>query len=273
MNRRDFACSLSAVLASSALAERIAAQSHADAPMDNLHSSVPSGPPQQIGMVIYPKMTALDLIGPHTFLAGLMNVQVHLLWKAKELILSDSGVPIQATTAFAECPKDLDILFVPGGTKGTVAIMNDPEVISFLADRGSRARYVTSVCTGSLVLGAAGLLKGYKATSHWYVRDLLPLLGAEPVAERVVIDRNRVTGAGVTSGIDFGLVLSSKMRDERFAQMQQLAYEYNPEPPFHAGTPQQAGPEIANHLRTMLAANHELTKEAAQQAQKRLSQA
>lgn len=167
--------------------------------------SVSAGPPQQIGMLVYPNMSALDLIGPHTFLAGLMNVQVHLLWKAKELIVSDTGVPIQATTSFRECPENLDILFVPGGSKGTIPLMNDPEVIAFLRDHGTRARHVTSVCTGALLLGAAGLLKGYDATTHWAYRDLLPLFGAEPMAERVVIDRNRITSEGVTSGIDFGL--------------------------------------------------------------------
>src|SRR5205085_3492663 len=98
----------------------------------------------------------------------------------------------------------------------------DDEVLSFLADRGSRARYVTSVCTGSLILGSAGLLKGYRATSHWAFRDLLPLLGAIPVAERVVEDRNRITGGGVTSGIDFGLVVSARMRDAHYAEMLQL---------------------------------------------------
>ena len=241
--------------------------------MAAMHGAVPSGPTQQIGMLIYPNMTALDLIGPHTFLAGLMNVAVHLLWKTRTVVMSDRGVPIGATTTLAECPRDLDVLFVPGGTKGTIALMNDDELIPFLADRGSRARYVTSVCTGSLILGAAGLLNGYKATSHWYVRDLLPLLGAEPVAERVVIDRNRITGAGVTSGIDFGLVLSSKMRDEHFAKTQQLAYEYDPQPPFHAGSPQTAGPEITEPLRKMLTKNHELSKQAALQAQKRLKEA
>lgn len=272
MNRRTFTNSMGAAMASlmahPAFAE--GAEDQKTDAMASVHNAGPSGPPQQIGMLIYPNMTALDLIGPHTFLAGLMNVDVHLLWKTKTVIMSDRGVPISATTTFAECPRDLDVLFVPGGTKGTIAVMNDDEVIPFLVDRGSRARYVTSVCTGSLVLGAAGLLNGYKATSHWYVRDLLPLLGAEPVAERVVIDRNRITGAGVTSGIDFGLVLSSKMRGENFAKTQQLVYEYDPQPPFHAGSPQAAGLEITAPLRKMLTKNHELSKQAALQARKRM---
>jgi cyclohexyl-isocyanide hydratase len=271
MKPREFACSLSAALAGSARAGRLTAQSHRMQSGANLHSSVPSGPPQPIGMVIYPNMTALDFIGPHTFLAGLLNVQVHLLWKPKELIVSARGVPIQATTSFRECPENLDILFVPGGSKGTISLMNDPEVVAFLGERRAGAKYVTSVCTGALLLGAAGLLKGYRSTSHWAYRDLLPLFGAQPAAERVVIDRNRITSVGVTSGIDFGLVLSARMRDARFAEMQQLAFEYDPHPPFRAGTPEQAGPEIAGHLRTMFAPNHDAAKKAAEQAQRRLA--
>lgn len=269
MQRRDFARSVSALLAASSMRSAFG-QPNSSASSDNLHDSVPTGPPQQIGMLIYPKMTALDFVGPHTFLSGLMNVDVHVLWKTKDIITTDSGLRIQPSTALSECPKDLDILFVPGGTKGTIALMDDPEGIAFLADRGSRARYVTSVCTGSMLLGAAGLLKGYKATSHWYVRDLLPIFGATAVPERVVIDRNRITGGGVTSGIDFGLTLSAKMRDERFAQMQQLAFEYDPQPPFHGGTPEKAAPKIVHHMRTMMAANHRSMKAAAEQAHKRL---
>lgn len=115
--------------------------------------------------------------------------------------------------------------------------MPDDEVLSFFADRGSRARYFTSVCTGSLVLGCAGLLKGYRATSHWAFRDLLPLLGATAVHERVVDDRNRITGGGATSGIDLGLTLSARMRGVRYTEMLQLINEYDPHSPFHAGTP------------------------------------
>jgi cyclohexyl-isocyanide hydratase len=200
-----------------------------------------------------------------------MNVNVHLLWKESSLVASDSGVAIHSTTAFADCPRSLDLLFIPGGASGTIAVIEDAEVLAFVADHGSRAKYVTSVCTGSLVLGAAGLLKGYKATSHWSVRDVLPLLGAQPVAERVVVDRNRITGAGVTSGIDFGLVLSAQLRGTAFAEMQQLAFEYDPQPPFHSGTPEKARPEIAEHVRQFYAPNHEAAMRAARMAQKRLN--
>ena len=152
---------------------------------------------------------------------------------------------------------------MPGGSKGTIAMMRDPEVLAFLADRGSRARYVVSVCTRSLVLGAAGLLHGYRATSHWYVGDLLPLLGAVPVDDRVVIDRNRITGAGVTAGLDLGLTLSTKIRDAQFAKMQQLAFEYDPQSPFHAGNPKDAGPELTANPQSRMASNHEQLRLAA----------
>ena len=122
---------------------------------------------------------------------------------------------------------------------------------------------MTSVCTGSLILGCAGLLKAYRATSHWAFRDLLPLLGAIPVSERVVEDRNRITGAGVTSGIDFGLTVSARMRGVQYAEMLQLINEYDPHPPFHAGTPVLAGPDITNHLREFMAPGLASAKKAA----------
>lgn len=280
MNRREFMRTVGATLASSMLASRAAlvgaesdpdhtAQKMREAP---LHSTVPSGPPQQIAMLIYPQFTALDLVGPHAFLSGLMNVEVHLVWKNKDAVPSDRGnLSVLPSATLAECPKNLDILFVPGGLEGTVAVMQDDEVLSFVADRGSRARYVTSVCTGSLILGCAGLLKGYRATSHWAFRDLLPLLGATPVNERVVEDRNRITGGGVTSGIDFGLEMSARMRGVQYAEMLQLINEYDPHPPFHAGTPALAGPETTDHLRELLAPGLASAKAAATVAGKKIS--
>jgi cyclohexyl-isocyanide hydratase len=241
-----------------------------DEAMASMHLDIPAGGPQQIGMLLYPGMFALDLVGPHAILSGLMNVEVHLLWKTKELVKA-SGLMLTPTTTLEECPKQLDVLFVPGGLPGTQAIMQDDEVLSFLADRGSRARYVTSVCTGSLILGAAGLLKGYKATSHWAARDMLPLMGAMPVEERVVEDRNRLTGGGVTAGMDFGLLLASRMRNRRYAEMLQLMVEYDPHPPFNAGVPKTAGPEITAPLQQMLAPGIEACRQAALIARKRLS--
>lgn len=204
-------------------------------------SKIPENAPK-VGMLIYPKMVALDLIGPMTIF-HIARFNIHLVWKDKAPVSNDIGIPLLASHTFDECPQDLDVLFVPGGSLGTVACMNDPEVLGFLADRGERAKWVTSVCTGSLVLAAAGLLKGYDATAYWPVADLLPLMGARHLDERVVIDRNRMTGGGVTAGIDFGLALVAEMVNEELARRIQLIIEYAPAPPFKNGTPAEAGPE------------------------------
>ena len=203
----------------------------------------------EIGMLLYPGLTLMDLLGPQTALSTSANV--HLIWKTRDLIRSDTGIELRPTATFADCPDELDALFVGGGP-GQIDLMDDPETIGFLADRGSRAKYVTSVCSGSLLLGAAGLLRGYKATSHWSCREALALFGATPVEARVVVDRNRVTGGGVTAGLDFGLVLLAEMLGEDIARMTQLAIEYDPEPPFQAGTPSTAGPEITQRVRDWL---------------------
>lgn len=192
---------------------------------------------EQIAMLLYPQFTALDLVGPQYMLANLMGAKVHLVAKSREPVTSDTGISIVPSATFAECPADLSILFVPGGTQGTLDAMQDEETQAFLADRGSRAKYVTSVCTGSLVLGAAGLLTGYRATSHWVTRPLLARFGATPVNARVVRDRNRITGAGVTAGLDFGLSLVHDLRDRDYAESVQLLAEYDPQPPFNAGSP------------------------------------
>lgn len=199
---------------------------------------------EKIAFLLYPKFTALDLIGPHYMLASLMGAKVWLVAKTLEPVESDLKLAIVPTATLADCPADLDILCVPGGADGTLAAMRDAETIAFLKDRGARAKYVTSVCTGSLLLAAAGLLEGYKATSHWATREVLRDFGAEPVDERVVVDRNRITGAGVTAGIDFGMTILAKLRDETYAKGVQLLAEYAPEPPFAAGTPRGAGPEL-----------------------------
>lgn len=230
--------------------------------------AIPPDAPK-VAMLVYPKMVAQDLIGPMTVL-NILRCRIALVWKDRTPVPTDVGIPFAATQTFEECPRDLDVLFVPGGIMGTIDCMNDPAVMAFLADRGARARWVTSVCTGSLVLAAAGLLKGYDATSHWAVADLLPLMGARHVDSRVVIDRNRMTGGGVTAGIDFGLTLAARLRDEEAARGVQLTIEYAPQPPFQNGTPAEAGPArvaAARSRRTWMDAQAKL---AAQAAGKRL---
>jgi cyclohexyl-isocyanide hydratase len=192
-------------------------------------------------MLLFPGLTLLDLVAPQTALNS--SCDIHLVWKNKDLIISDSGVVLQPDTSLDECPEDLDILFVPGGP-GQVAVMRDDETLRFIADRGERAKYVTSVCSGALVLGAAGLLQGYDAATHWAAMRLLPLFGANPVEERVVKDRNRITSGGVTAGLDFGLTLVAELAGEEAAKIQQLAMQYDPQPPFDVGVPAKAGPEL-----------------------------
>ncbi|QGM98643.1 DJ-1/PfpI family protein [Methylocystis parvus] len=223
----------------------------------------------RIGMLIYPMMFDIDLVGPLTYMRRLGDADVFLVWKDRAPVVSDLGVSYAAGHSFEACPKELDILFVPGGLKGAIPAMQDGTILDFLADRGARAKYVTSVCTGSLLLGAAGLLKGYKAASYWMVRDLLPLFGAEPVTERVVIDRNRITGGGATAGLDFGLTLAAELRGEEHAKMLQLAIEYDPHPAFDAGAPERAPAAIVEHLRDMRAGELTAAREAALAAAER----
>ena len=189
----------------------------------------------QVGMLLYPGLTLLDLLGPQTALSMVMDV--HLVWtRTDEPVVTDTGLRIFPTTTPADCPSPLDVLFVPGGP-GMTAVMRNREVLDFLAERGRSARWDTSVCSGSLVLGVAGLLDGYRATSHWAAVDLLPTVGAEPVGGRVVVDRNRITAGGVTAGIDFALTLIAEMLGDRTAKLVQLGMEYDPRPPFDAGHP------------------------------------
>lgn len=206
-----------------------------------------------IAMVLYPKMTALDLVAPQFVLSSLTDVKVHLVARSMAPIETDTGITIMPTATFDTCPANLAVLFVPGGLTGTFSAMEDATFVQFLADRGKRATYVTSVCTGSLLLGAAGLLEGHKATSHWLFRDMLAHFGATPVDGRVIVDRTRMTGAGVTAGIDFGLTLAAEMRGQPFAELVQLLAEYSPIPPFRSGSPGEATPESVAAVRTFYA--------------------
>ncbi|WP_437813950.1 DJ-1/PfpI family protein [Sorangium sp. So ce1078] len=224
---------------------------------------------QHIAMLVYPGFTALDLIGPQTAFSMLENTQIHLVWKTLDPVTTDSGITLLPTATFETCPEELEILFVPGGVAGTIALMTDHAVLDFLAARAEQASYVTSVCTGSLVLGAAGLLRGYRATTHWAMREVLPILEAERVDARYVEDRNRVTGGGVTSGIDFGLRLAARMRGEEAAQAAQLVMEYDPDPPFQAGTPESAPAAVVERITGLIAADVAQARQAAEQASAR----
>lgn len=219
---------------------------------------------EQIAFLIYPEFTALDMVGPHYMLTSLMGATTHLVAKSRDIVKSDAGLMFQPSASFEDCPADLDIICVPGGTAGTLAAMQDDATIRFLKDRGSRAKFVTSVCTGSLILGAAGLLTGYRATSHWVAKPLLPIFGAIPADGRVVRDRNRLTGGGVTAGIDFGLALVGQLRDREYAEGVQLLAEYAPEPPYDAGTPQRAPANVKAMMEGMFADFNEKAARIAQ---------
>ncbi len=197
--------------------------------------------PLEIGVLVYPGMTLLDLAGPQAALG--MHGRTHLFWKTLDPVTTDSGIALVPTATFADAPAKLDVLFVPGGF-GTIDAMKDKEIVAFLAKHGRSARYVTSVCSGSLLLGMAGLLDGYRAATHWACYDVLEALGVQPGRERVVVDRNRFTGGGVTAGIDFGLTLLAELRGEQVAKVTQLLMEYDPAPPFDTGNPRVAGPEL-----------------------------
>ncbi len=198
--------------------------------------------PFRIAFLLFPNVTQLDLTGPAQILSRLGEAQVDLVWKTRNPVPTDAGFSILPTAIFAEVPY-ADILCVPGGF-GLTDVIADDEAMAWVGAVGAGATWVTSVCTGSLILGAAGLLDGYRAGCHWAQRDMLPLFGAIPVDARTVVDRNRVTGGGVTAGIDFALTLIALIRGEAHARMVQLALEYDPQPPFDSGSPAQAGPEI-----------------------------
>ncbi|MGN6571874.1 MAG: DJ-1/PfpI family protein, partial [Pseudolabrys sp.] len=174
-----------------------------------------------------------------------------LVAKTMAPVTTDRGMQIVPTVTYDTCPP-LDIVMVPGGP-GQQDLMEDEAALSFLRKPAAQAKYVTSVCTGSLVLAAAGLLKGKRATSHWAAVEHLPLLGAIPVREQVVVDGNVVTGAGVTSGIDFALKLAAILDGEKVAREIQLQIEYEPEPPFDSGSPERAAPETLATVKARLA--------------------
>ena len=201
----------------------------------------------QIGLLLFPDVTQLDLTGPYEVFTKFPDAKTHLVWKSREPVTAGGGIQIVPTTTFGECPP-LDLICVPGGS-GVNALLNDDRVLDFVKRQASAARYITSVCTGALVLGAAGLLQGKRATTHWMSREMLSAFGATPVAERVVIDGQVITGGGVTAGIDFALVIAAQAFGEEVAKSIQLNIEYDPHPPFDAGIPERAGPALVAKLR------------------------
>ena len=199
-----------------------------------------------IGFLIYPQMTPLDMIGPAQMLSALPNAEVLLIGRTMDPVSTDIGFPLHPTTTFADCP-ELTVLCVPGGF-GQAALMEDNEVLDFLRTTAEQAKYVTSVCTGSLLLAAAGVLKDRRATCHWAMVDQLPAFGVETEHARVVRDGRFITGGGVTAGIDFGLTLVAELAGEETAKVIQLAHEYDPQPPFDAGVPEKAGDDITSKV-------------------------
>ncbi|CAN5219968.1 DJ-1/PfpI family protein [soil metagenome] len=223
-----------------------------------------------IGLLLFPNVTQLDLTGPLQVFARLPGATVHLVWKRIEPVPSDTPLVLTPTITFADCPQ-LDVICVPGGG-GADDMVNDDEMLAFLQRQAMAARYVTSVCTGALVLGAAGLLQGYNATTHWSAMSHLAAFGATPTPTRVCIDRNRITGGGVTAGIDFALTLASVLANQATAEAIQLGIEYNPAPPFNAGSPETAPAEVVTMVKSRIAVPGLRRSEAVRHAAARLAQ-
>ena len=221
-------------------------------------------PAFRIGFVLFPGMTQLDLTGPYEVLARLPGAEIHLVWKDPAPVRSDHGLAIVPTDTFERCPA-LDLICVPGGP-GINELLTDNETLSFIRHQAWGARYVTSVCTGALVLGAAGLLQGKRATTHWMSHGLLAEFGAIPVAARVVTDGRLITGGGVTAGIDFGLAIIAELAGPELAEAIELGLEYDPQPPFGTGSPERAGPELVARMRAMSARMQSIRTEQVRRA-------
>jgi cyclohexyl-isocyanide hydratase len=208
----------------------------------------------KIGMLLFPALTQLDLTGPHEVLARLPGATTYLVARTRAPVTSETGLTIVPTATFAELPA-VDLVFAPGGV-GQIAATDDDETVAWLAQVGATARWVTSACTGALLLGAAGLLDGYRAATHWAFLDLLPLVGATPDPARVVVDRNRITGGGVTAGIDVALRIAALACGQAVAEQLALQLEYDPQPPFCAGHPRSAAPALVARARAAVADRH-----------------
>jgi len=259
LSRRDLIRHLTLLSAAGSFAATSLQAAEAPVPSGSVHAAQPQlrMGSEKIAILVYPEFTALDAMGPHYPLAGMMGATVNFVAKTLDIVpaegASRGGFCVKPQWSFADCPSDLDLLLVPGGIKGTLAAIQDKATLEFLADRGSKAKRVGSVCTGSLVLGAAGLLKGRRATSHWQTLELLREVGATPVAERFVFDGDdRVTAAGVSAGLDLGFELVRRYRGDFYAKGVQLLGEYDPKPPFPGGgNPRTADPLTVAMLNEM----------------------
>lgn len=205
-------------------------------------------PVREIGFLVFPDMTQLDMTGPYEVFVKFPDATVHLISKTREPVAAAGGMRIVPSTTYQACPP-LDLMCVPGG-QGVDRLLGDGATLDFVRAQARAARYVTSVCTGALVLGAAGLLKGRRATTHWMSHDLLARFGAIPVSERVVVDGSIISGGGVTAGIDFALILAAEILGVEAARKIQLALEYDPRPPWDAGSPEGAGAALVEQVRT-----------------------
>ncbi len=200
-----------------------------------------------IGLLLFPDVQQLDLTAPYEVFASLPGTAMHLIWKDLAPVTSVTGLVLTPTVTFADAPQ-MEVLCIPGGA-GVNPLMEDEIVLDFVRRQASGARFVTSVCTGALVLGAAGLLQGKRATTHWASHDLLRRFGATPVQDRVVWDGRLVTGGGVTAGLDFALTVVEELAGRAAAAAIQLTLEYAPAPPLNAGSPATASTQTTAAIR------------------------
>lgn len=224
--------------------------------------------PFRIGFLVFPNITQLDLTGPYEVFAQMPGAELLLVWKTREPVKGSGGLTLVPTTIFADCPQ-LDLVCVPGGS-GMNALLTDTETLDFLRRQAKGARYVTAVCTGTLVLGAAGLLKGKRAATHWMSMEFLKHFGAIPANERVVIDGNVITGGGVTAGIDFALRVVAEIAGDAVARAIQLSIEYDPHPPFESGHPRNADPKLVEAVTARAAPRQDERRAQVEKAAKAL---
>lgn len=222
----------------------------------------------RIGLLLFPAVTQLDLAGPYEVFSRMPGAAVHLVWKDTEPSRSEWGLELRPDTRFEECP-DLDVLCIPGGP-GAFELLADEPVLAAIGSLAPRSRLVASVCTGAFLLGAAGLLAGKRATTHWASRELLREFGATPAAGRIVVDGDLVTSGGITAGIDLALHVVARLAGEAQAKEIELAMEYDPAPPFACGNPETAEPAVVGRLRERIAARQQRRAALVRAAAKRL---